>query len=97
MPYKNAEERRLKQKQYKREKREKERQTIDDVSSLPEINESNIKQVAKQELLVEERQTIYEVSSFKEEKQLFIYTITCGNGVKKVLPQTDAMLFNYRY
>jgi len=39
MPYKNADTRREKQKQYKKEKREEGRQTIYGASSLPQISE----------------------------------------------------------
>ncbi len=92
MPYKNAEERREKQKLKKREQRLEGRQTINALSPLiiPEI--INIE--CKNEILPQEegRQTINALSPLKE-KRPWTWTI---NGVVIPLEMTDAMPSAYK-
>jgi len=95
MPYKNVEERRLKQKLKKREQREAGRQTINalsslnaniDITSIPVVNELEDK------INKEERQTINALSPQKEHRP-WTWTI---NGVVVPLSMTDAMPLSYR-
>ena len=92
MPYKNAEERRLKQKLKKREQRAEGRQTIYALS--PHIINEISQIECKNEILPEEegRQTIYALSPLKENRP-WTWTI---NGVVVPLEMTDAMPSAYK-
>lgn len=97
MPYKNIEERRLKQKLKKREQREKGRQTINELS--PQNNIEHIHIECENEILIEKekekenegRRTTIGLSSLTE-KRKWTWTI---NGVVVPLSMTDAMPLAY--
>ncbi len=97
MPYKNIEERRLKQKLKKREQRLEGRQTINELSPLItniDITNIHVDNKIEDKIIKEEegRQTINALSP-QEEKRNWTLTI---NGVVIPLIMTDSMPYAYR-